>query len=153
MYAKLCSDANKRALEDFGKSRFGFSSVFKYELIKSCNSVLKGAGLLLQTKPHEPCSRADQHPDVRNESASEAFDIEARIRTLGTCRFMGELFMENGFQMMKIILNTVNAFMQANDSHSLECLCVMLSIIGPRFEKVSNTRQNSIDLLFTLARK
>lgn len=86
MYAKLCSDANKRALDDSGESQFGFPNVFKYELIKSCNKVLKEAGLLLPTKPPGSNSQPTQLPGTRSTSESEEFDVEARIRTLGTCR-------------------------------------------------------------------
>lgn len=51
-------------------------------------------------------------------------------------RFMGELFMQNGFKMTTIIMKTVSTFIRAHDAHSLECLCVLLTIIGSKFEKV-----------------
>jgi hypothetical protein len=50
---------------------------------------------------------------------------------------LGELFVRG--QMFKTVMNTVDTFMQIHDAHSLECLCVLLIIIGPKLEKVKLT--------------
>jgi hypothetical protein len=49
-------------------------------------------------------------------------------------RLMGELFMRG--QMFKTVMKTIDTFMHIHNAHSLECICVLLTIIGPEFEKV-----------------
>ncbi|XP_025407217.1 uncharacterized protein LOC112681171 [Sipha flava] len=104
----------------------GLLSAFKTELIKSCRVVLTEAGVLLRMRT------ARQLQDPRR--SEQRFDVKARDRTHGTCRFMGELFMRD--QIFKTVMSTIDTFMQIHDAHSLECLCVLLTIIAPKLEKV-----------------
>lgn len=41
-------------------------------------------------------------------------------------------------QMYKTTRDTFNTLMRTRDAHSLECLCVLLTIIGPKLKKVIN---------------
>ncbi|XP_025407910.1 uncharacterized protein LOC112681811 [Sipha flava] len=112
-----------------GSRRFirqGLSSAFKIKLIRSCKEVLTGAGVL----PYIRTALQPQDP----RRLEQSFDVNVRDRMHGTCRFMGELFMRD--QMFKTVMSTIDMFMQIHDAHSLECLCVLLTIIAPKLEKV-----------------
>ncbi|XP_025414585.1 uncharacterized protein LOC112686513 [Sipha flava] len=127
LYASLCCHAIKKAFADSRRTvSQGLSNAFKIELIQSCRNVLTEGGVLSRVGT----SRQSQDP----ERSEQMFDIKVRDRTQGTCRLMGELFMQG--QMFKTVMNTIDTFMQIHDAHSLECLCVLLIIIGPKLEKI-----------------
>uniref|UniRef100_A0A2S2QES7 Eukaryotic translation initiation factor 4 gamma 3 n=1 Tax=Sipha flava TaxID=143950 RepID=A0A2S2QES7_9HEMI len=126
LYATLCCHVIENTCVDSRRIICqGLSSAFKTELIKSCRVVLTEAGVLLRT-------RMFRQPQARR--SEQRFDVKARDRTHGTCRFMGELFMRD--QIFKTVMSTIDTFMQIHDAHSLECLCVLLTIIAPKLEKV-----------------
>uniref|UniRef100_A0A2S2R2D3 Eukaryotic translation initiation factor 4 gamma 3 n=1 Tax=Sipha flava TaxID=143950 RepID=A0A2S2R2D3_9HEMI len=115
----------------------GLPRQFKHELIKSCQDILRNAGVLPNKERFDASSRTDRRHDPREEQESEEFDHKTRVRTLGTCRFMGELFMQERFKMLKIVQRIVNTFIQTHDALSVECLCVLLSRVGKRFENIN----------------
>jgi len=59
---------------------------------------------------------------------------DARLRSLGNFRFIGELYKVDRFPL-KIIVEVVNTLLvNSSDAENLECLCILLTTIGQKLE-------------------
>lgn len=127
-YAEMCSELSKaqKALDPGPKidSNMSFRVVLLHTCQEEFEKILADQRKASRYNKIEDCKDPDKKLELEEE------DRKLRRRSVGTIRFIGELFK---FELltMKILMKCIEQFLE-NEEHeeSLECLCKLLTTVG-----------------------
>eukprot|EP00102_Acyrthosiphon_pisum_P015741 XP_008186431.2 PREDICTED: eukaryotic translation initiation factor 4 gamma 3-like [Acyrthosiphon pisum] len=80
------------------------------------------------------CKDPEKKKELQLEFEFEKNERRLRKRSLGNCRFMGELFKQK-ILTPNIMLYCIVHLVTKHDEESLECLCILLKIVGKELEQ------------------
>lgn len=89
---------------------------------------------LAKLKQVAGAGETDQYAELK--ATLEEEERKERHRSVGIVRFIGELFKQSWISQ-KIIVKCINVLVETRDEEYLECLCKLLTTIGPRTDKTA----------------
>ncbi|XP_050429511.1 eukaryotic translation initiation factor 4 gamma 3-like isoform X2 [Adelges cooleyi] len=138
LYASLC-----HAMQGVQVNTDGKTTSFKKLIISKCQSLFeldKAQEMDSAKKLAEINSCKD--PDKKKELQTEFEENERRLRkrSVGNCRFIGELFKQK-ILTPNIMLYCIVNLVTKHDEEPLECLCNLLKTVGKELEQTYNLNE------------
>ncbi|XP_008185707.2 eukaryotic translation initiation factor 4 gamma 3 isoform X3 [Acyrthosiphon pisum] len=143
-FARLCSILCSSMQFVEVSTNYGQTESFKKLIISKCQSLFeldKAQEMNAYKKLTEINSCKD--PEKKKELQLEFEENERRLRkrSVGNCRFMGELFKQK-IVTSDIVLYCIVNLVTKLDEESIECLCILLKIVGKELEQVYSYNLN-----------
>lgn len=147
-YAQLCQKLSKPMEEkEESEMRSGEKSnkdtktaVFKKELLNKCQTefnthVANENAIREKLKPMQTELNETNDPDRKNELTAQLEEEERKLRrrSVGTVRFIGELYRQN-MLLTSIMEWCVMVLLNIRTEEKLECLCKLLTTVGQKME-------------------
>lgn len=141
-YAQLCHKLSEKCLEVDAEAK---QAKFKKTLITKCQNEFQNHVIVDEAKVTEKLQPLLQKieeandPDRKAEYQANYEEEERKLRrrSVGTVRFIGELF-KMGMLTQNIMMTCVSSLLDRNSEDKLECLCKLLTTIGARLEDKKN---------------
>lgn len=104
---------------------------FKGLMLKKCHMEFEKYDMeerkTIARRAIEKCDDPEEKQELELKLDNEV--DEARHRALGNVRFIGELY-RRGCLLSSVVLTVIDTLLKRRDEVSLECLCILLTIIG-----------------------
>lgn len=141
-YAQLCHKLSEKC---FAVDADAKQAKFKKTLITKCQNEFQNHVIVDEAKVAEKLHPLLQKieeandPDKKAEYQANYEEEERKLRrrSVGTVRFIGELF-KMGMLTPNIMMTCVASLLDRNSEDKLECLCKLLTTIGARLEDKKN---------------
>ncbi|KAJ6638926.1 Eukaryotic translation initiation factor 4 gamma 3, partial [Pseudolycoriella hygida] len=141
-YAQLCHKLSEKCFVVDADAK---QAKFKKTLITKCQNEFQNHVIVEEAKVAEKLQPFIQKieettdPDRKAECQANYEEEERKLRrrSVGTVRFIGELF-KMGMLTSNIMMNCVSSLLDRNSEDKLECLCKLLTTIGAKLEDKKN---------------
>lgn len=142
-YAQLCHKLSEKCFVVDADAK---QAKFKKTLITKCQNEFQNHVIVDEAKVAEKLQpflqkieEFNNDPDRKAEYQANYEEEERKLRrrSVGTVRFIGELF-KMGMLTPNIMMTCVSSLLDRNSEDKLECLCKLLTTIGARLEDKKN---------------
>ncbi|KAG4076043.1 hypothetical protein HA402_011517 [Bradysia odoriphaga] len=141
-YAQLCHKLSEKC---FAVDADAKQAKFKKTLITKCQNEFQNHVIVDEAKVAEKLQpllqKIEEANDIDRKAEYQANyeeeERKLRRRSVGTVRFIGELF-KMGMLTPNIMMTCVSSLLDRNSEDKLECLCKLLTTIGARLEDKKN---------------
>ncbi|XP_076271494.1 eukaryotic translation initiation factor 4 gamma 1-like isoform X2 [Rhynchophorus ferrugineus] len=135
-YAKMCKELQIMQVPSGAQAEDNRNVAFRTLLVNRCQSEFEKHSVD-ETERNNKLREIDECTDIEKKKELsfelEEYDRRLRMKSVGTIRFIGELFKQ---QMLTaaIMKRCLQTLLENKDEESLECLCKLLTTVGKELE-------------------